>query len=61
MQIGALVYTQLFDAPEVDGAGASVGAVNLVALVEQEFSQIGAVLASNAGDDCCLDNSIHPF
>jgi len=35
MQIGVVLNAQLFDAPEVDGAGAAVGAVNGVTLVEQ--------------------------
>lgn len=51
MQVGVVLDTQLFYAPEVDGAGAAVGAVNGVALVEHELRQVGAVLAGDAGDD----------
>lgn len=50
MQIRVVLYAQLFDAPEVDGAGATVGAVDGVALVEQELRKVGAVLACDAGD-----------
>jgi hypothetical protein len=31
--------------------GAALDAVDLVALVQQEFGQIGAVLAGDSGDD----------
>jgi hypothetical protein len=51
VQIGVVLDAQLFDAPEVDGAGAAVGAVDGVALVEQELGQICAVLACDAGND----------
>ena len=51
MQIGVVLDAQLFDAPEVDGAGAAVGAVNGVALVEQQLRKVSAVLACAAGDD----------
>lgn len=54
VQIGVVLNAQFFDAPEVDRAGAAVGAVHGVALVEQELRQVGAVLAGYAGDECCF-------
>lgn len=50
MQVGVLLDAQLVDAPEIDRAGAAVGTINSVALVEQQLRQIGAVLAGDAGD-----------
>ena len=38
------------DAVGVEGAGAADDAVDLEALLQQEFRQIGAVLAGDAGD-----------
>ncbi len=51
MQIGVVLDAQFFDAPEVYGTGAAVGAVNVVALGEQQLRKICAVLACDAGDD----------
>jgi len=51
VQIRMLVDAEFFDAPEIDGTGATVSAENLVAFVEQQRRQIGPVLAGNAGDD----------
>jgi hypothetical protein len=45
---------QLFDAPEVDRAGAAVSAVHGVTLIEQQLRQVSAVLACYPGDDCFL-------
>jgi RNA polymerase sigma-70 factor, ECF subfamily len=42
------------DALEVDGAGPADHADDLVALVEQQLGQVGAVLAGDAGDDDAL-------
>ena len=50
VQIGVVLDAQLFNAPEVDGAGPPISALHGVALVEQELRQIGAVLAGDAGD-----------
>ncbi|MNT77569.1 hypothetical protein D3C72_2166990 [compost metagenome] len=33
MQVGVALDTKLFDAPEIDGTGAAVGAIDLVALI----------------------------
>ena len=54
VQIGVVLDAQLFNGPEVDGAGPPISAVHGVALVEQELGEVGAVLTCNAGDDCCL-------
>ena len=42
---------EVADALEVDGAGAPHHADHLVALVQQELGQVGAVLAGDAGDE----------
>ncbi len=46
MQIGVVLDAQFFDAPEVDGAGAAVCAVNGVALVEEELRKPESVTQS---------------
>src|SRR4029079_15307784 len=43
---------QVLDAPEVGGAGAAHQAVDLVALLEEQFREIRAVLAGNPGNQC---------
>ena len=48
MQVRILLDAEFFDPPEVDGAGAAVGAVDHIALGQQEFGQIGAILARDA-------------
>jgi hypothetical protein len=40
------------DALGVEQRGAALDAVHLVALLQQEFRQIGAVLPGDAGDEC---------
>ena len=52
MQVGVALDAQFFDAPEVDGAGAAIGAVHGVALFEQELGQVGTVLARDASYQC---------
>jgi hypothetical protein len=44
------VLVQVVDAVGVEHAGAALDAVHLVALLQQEFGQVGAVLAGDAGD-----------
>jgi hypothetical protein len=44
------ILVQVVDAVGVEQRGAPLDAVHLVALVEQELGQIGAVLAGDAGD-----------
>jgi len=63
-QVGEVVFDQLqvrmardaelFDTPEIDRAGAAIGAEHRVALVEQELGQVGAILSGDTGDDCRL-------
>ena len=56
MQIGVILDAQLFDSPKVDRAGATVGTVNGVALVEQELRKICAVLSGDTCDKRCFQN-----
>ena len=44
------VLVEVVDAVGVEQRGAALDAVNLVALLEQELGEIGAVLAGDAGD-----------
>jgi len=44
------VLVQVVDAVGVEQAGAALDAVHLVALVQQQFGQVGAVLAGDEGD-----------
>ncbi len=46
------ILVQVVDAVGVEQAGASLDAVHVVALVEQQFGQVGAVLSGHAGDQC---------
>ena len=46
------VLVEVVDPVGVEGAGPADEAVDLVALAEQEFGQVGAVLAGDAGDEC---------
>ena len=48
---------QVLDAVEALGRGAAHHAVDLVALLEQELGQVGAVLAGDAGDQCAVASS----
>jgi len=59
MQIVVVLDAQLFYAPEVDGAGAAVGTVYGVALVEQQLRKVCAVLACDTGDDGSFHVVIH--
>lgn len=45
-----LMHSQFFYAPEVDGTGAAIGTINRVPLIQQQFGEIRAVLAGDAGD-----------
>ncbi len=48
---------EVLDAPLVGCAQAPGDAEDLVALVEEEFGQVGAVLAGDAGDECALGHA----
>ena len=51
---GVRVLVEVINALGVELRGAALDAVDGVALVQQEFGQIGAVLAGDAGDECGL-------
>lgn len=51
VQIGVVLDAQLFDASEVNSAGAAVGAVDGVAFFEQPLREVGSSLACDAGND----------
>ena len=48
------VLVQVVDSLRVEGRGPALDAVHFVALLEQEFCQVGAVLAGDAGDQSLL-------
>ena len=48
------ILVEMLDPPGVEARRAALDAVNLVALVEQQFGEIGAVLTGHAGDQCNL-------
>ena len=54
--IDVRILIQMIDAVGIKQRGAALDAVHDVALLQQKFSQISAVLASDAGDEC---NFIH--
>ena len=50
VKVGVILNTEFFQPPKVDRTGASVGTVDLIAFVEQQFGEVGAVLTRDAGD-----------
>jgi hypothetical protein len=52
--IGVGVHIEMIDPLGVEGGGAALDAVDLIALLQQEFSQVGTVLAGDAGDEGAL-------
>ncbi|GIV80754.1 MAG: hypothetical protein KatS3mg051_0108 [Anaerolineae bacterium] len=48
----------VLDAAEVDGAGAPYQAEDLIPLFEQEFGQIGTILAGDTGDQCAFTHGV---
>ena len=52
------ILVQVVDAVGVEDRGAALDAVHLVALAQQQLGQVGAVLAGDAGDQCCLAQEI---
>ena len=48
------VAVEVIDPSGVEGRGAPLDAVDLVALAQQQFGEIGAVLSGHAGDQCDL-------
>jgi hypothetical protein len=55
------VLIQMVDTIGIEQRGTALDAVDLVALVEQQFGQISAVLAGNAGNQCPLHFDELPF
>ena len=55
------VMVQVIDAAGVERRRTPLHPVHLVALVEQQFGQIGAVLPGNAGDKCTLGHKSPKF
>jgi len=49
---GVRILVEVIDALGVELRGAALDAVDGVALFQQEFGQVGAVLAGGAGDEC---------
>lgn len=47
-----ILDAELFQSPEVDRTGATVGAKDLVALVQQQLGEVSTVLAGDAGNNC---------
>ena len=45
---------ELFQTPETYGASTAVGAVDGVALLQQELGEVGTVLAGDTSDDGCI-------
>jgi len=56
--VGVLV--EVVDAIGVEGGGATDDAVDFVAFLEEEFGEVGAVLAGDAGDEGAFGGS-HRF
>src|SRR6185503_3969882 len=50
--LGVRILVDAVDALGVEARGAALDAVHLVALPEQEFGEVGAVLAGDAGRQC---------
>jgi hypothetical protein len=48
------VAVEMVDAPGVENRGASFDAVDFIALSQQQFGEIGAVLSGHAGHQCDL-------
>ena len=48
------ILVEMIDAVRIERGRAALDAVNLVALAEQQLSQVGAVLAGDPRDECPL-------
>jgi hypothetical protein len=46
------ILVDVVDAAGVEAGGAADDAMNLIAFFQQQFGQIGTVLAGDAGDEC---------
>ncbi len=54
------VLVQVVDAVGVEERGTALDAVNDIALLEQEFGKVGAVLAGDAGNECGFGHDFLP-
>jgi len=54
MQVRVVEHAHFVQAPEVHRAGATVRAMDLVALLKQQFGQVSTVLTRDTRDDCLL-------
>jgi hypothetical protein len=52
MEIRVILDPQILDAPEVGLGRAAIGAVDRVTLAQQQFGEIGTVLAGDSGNNC---------
>lgn len=52
VKVGVFLDPEFFQPPKVDRTGATVGAVNPVTFGQQQFGEVGAILAGDAGDEC---------
>ncbi|MCY1279015.1 hypothetical protein D9M70_277590 [compost metagenome] len=57
MQVWVILDAQFLNPPEVHRTGTAVGAIDLVAFLEQEFGQICPVLSANAGNNSSFHES----
>ena len=48
---GMRIKVEMLDAAGVEGGGTADDAMDLIPLVQQEFGEVGAVLACDAGDE----------
>ncbi|VWX60507.1 conserved hypothetical protein [Burkholderiales bacterium 8X] len=51
VQVGMILNAEFLDPPEIHGARTAIGAINDVALAEQQLGKISAILAGDAGDN----------
>jgi hypothetical protein len=54
--VGVLI--EMVDAPGIEAGGPALDAVHLIAFGQEEFGQIGTVLAGDSGDEGCFHSDI---
>jgi hypothetical protein len=52
-----VIHVKVFDPFRIEAGGTADESMDLVALVEEEFGEVRAVLASDAGDECAFFHS----
>jgi hypothetical protein len=55
------ILVEVVDPGGVEGRSSPDEPVNLIALLQQQLGEIGAVLAGNAGDECSLLQPLPPL